>query len=63
MKNVKEHLEIAYADAMYRELYITAGLIAAALETLGVVVDGEDLEDEVENSDENVVCFPDRKNT
>ncbi len=34
MKQVTELLEKAYADAMYDGLFETAGLIAAALETV-----------------------------
>ncbi len=34
MKHVTELLEKAYADAMYDGLFETAGLIAAALETM-----------------------------
>ena len=58
MNNVREHLEKAFAEAMYNELFVTAGLIAAALETIGVNVESDALEAVPERGAENVVCFP-----
>lgn len=58
MKNVRKHLEIAFADAMYQEMYITAGLIAAALETVGVSVDFDNGTVKAKSASENVVSFP-----
>ncbi|MEH6403738.1 MAG: hypothetical protein V7750_10230 [Sneathiella sp.] len=64
MKNVKEYLEKAYAAAMYKELYETAGLIEVAIESLCSTADKELNEGfcgPLETSSEvqkNVVVFP-----
>ncbi|GLQ07523.1 hypothetical protein [Sneathiella chinensis] len=42
---LREYLEKAYAEAMYSRLYVTAGIIAASLETIGVPMNMGDDED------------------
>ncbi len=67
MKNMKKHLEIAFAEAMYQEMYMTANLIATALETLGdaegldAALDEKNVVDEGESRaaiNENIVYLP-----
>lgn len=58
MKTLKDHLELALAEAMYSGLYVTAGLISAALETLSEKeLQGEETEEQ-ELECEKVLSFP-----
>lgn len=63
MKTLKDHLELALAEAMYSGLFVTAGLISAALETLSEKeLQGGDFQ-EGELDLEKVLSFPLRSNS
>jgi len=63
MKTLKDHLELAFAEAMYSGLFVTAGLISAALETLSEKeLQGRDFQ-KGELEQEKVLSFPLRSNS
>ncbi|MCG8492267.1 MAG: hypothetical protein MI743_11675 [Sneathiellales bacterium] len=58
MKTIKDHLELALAEAMYSGLFVTAGLISAALETLSEQELQEERFQEEEPEREKILSFP-----